>query len=251
MKWHTMIKATDGTANFFLVTILEIPKHYLEHLEYEKRELSDLIDKYSEEITEDVFDKVMDKINSGNSVYERMQANTDYEQQNIGFDRTTQMYEAQKRLYEEGISILMDDLYKKYEADNPEPEPEPEPEPKPHKSKKYPNTGDWQKNLRIIQRNRSKGKARPKRNWRTSQRGGKSGYGGALLGGRSPKEGTTSKSFQCEQCHHARALRNRHVTESGQSICDYCMNSNKRTKDSGRPKEASGGKGGYSRRKYT
>ena len=38
MKWHNMIKADDGTANFFLVTILEIPKRYLNHIDYEKKE---------------------------------------------------------------------------------------------------------------------------------------------------------------------------------------------------------------------
>ena len=245
MKWHHMIKADDGTANFFLVTILEIPKRYLNHIDYEKKELSDLIDEYSEKIDEELFENIMEKIRSANSVYERMQNLEDSEQRNIGFDNSTQMYDAQKRLYEEAISILMDYLYKQHEKDNPEPEPEPEKEPEPHKSKKFPNTGDWKRNLRIIQRNRTKGRAKPARSGRRSKRGGGSGYGGALMGHKNAPSGASMRNFVCSQCNHIRALRNRHMTDSGQPICDYCRNSNKRREEAGKPKEASGGTAGF------
>ena len=240
--WKRFLKTE--TADFFLETILEIPPEHVasKHIDYEP-ELSGLINEFGDDITEDVFIEIARIVAEANAV--------DYEsvaEWNEQYDESTGMYIEQKEGYEEAISMLMDELYRIRVEREPEPEPEPKPEPPTKRSKVHPNTGDWKKNLKIIQRERKRKKAAQGSNARRSRfatAGGQARYGGALVGNPKSLRGIDTGTFQCVQCQHTRSNRNRKLTDSGEKICDYCVNSNRTADARGKSREGSGGYKGF------
>jgi len=232
-QWFRYIKA--DAAAFFLNTILEIPRDHIPHLDFEEKELTELINKYSEDIDQETFIKVAEKVTEGNTV-----DMTTIEEWHEQYDGETHMYHDQKAAYEEAISILMDALYK---ISNESKSPEPEPKPKKHKSRVFPREEDWRKNLKIIQAERRKKKRalgpQSKRS-KITRPGGAGGYGGALVGQRS-KVLADKRTFRCLQCGHTRAGRHRVNTDSRETICTFCNKSNIIAEETGKTREGSGG----------